>query len=308
MQPACYDARMKIIKLATILFALVLCYSVVGSSAEQASEKIRVVVSIPPFAKFVQEIARELAETQVMVPPGANPHIYEPTPAQLQYLERAQLYIATGTGIEFEIAWLSKLKDINKNVHFVNGSDGIDLIQPLNQEGAGRHHENVAGDPHVWLSPKNAITIVRNIEKALNSVDPENQNFYAENAQNFEQELKALDETIRTQLSQLSGRSFLVYHPAWGYFAHEYNLSEVSIEMDGKEPSARYLAEVIELSNDNNIRAVVISPQFSQKSAQMIASEIGAEIIHANELSEDYIESLRNFSDHLSRVLSDESR
>ena len=204
-------------------------------------EKIKVMVTIPPFSEFVQKIGAEKVEVNTMVPSGANPHVYEPTPNQLKLLSNTKLYVAVGSGIEFELAWLGKLQAINPQMKVCFSSEEVSLIDSkygnhVHREKRGEHRHAMS-DPHVWLSPKNVIRIVQNIERALIQLDPSNQMFYRGHTQNYIAELKQLDQEIRKNFVDLKRKQFMVYHPAWAYFANDYGLAEIPIEIEGKEPT-----------------------------------------------------------------------
>ena len=251
---------------------------------------IIVVVSIPPQAEFVKRVGGEKVAVITMVPQWANPHTYEPTPAQLMNVSKAKMYVKMGSGIEFEIAWMDKIKSINENMLIVDCSNGIELLK-----------ENGKADPHIWLSPKNAKIIVENICKGLVQIDPANSTYYEQNKEAYLKELDALDDEISQILSKTSKTSahkFIVYHPAWSYFARDYGLEQISVEEGGKEPTPERIASIIEEAKRNNITKIFASPQFKDK-AEVIAKEIGGKVVEINPLAENYIENMRKFAEEL---------
>ena len=276
------------IALITMLFATIF-FTSPSSASKKNESKIRVIVTIPPQAEFVERVGGERVQVTVMVPPGFSPHTYEPKPSQLKEVEEAEIYFAMGSGIDFEITWLSKLREINEAMLVVNCSEGIQIIDR---------------DPHVWLSPRNAKIIVNNVYKTLVQVDPANKQYYHENLEAYLQELDDLDGEIKTLFSNVTNRIFIVYHPSWGYFARDYGLIQISIEREGKEPTAASIAALIEQAKRLNIKVVVVSPQFNVKSAEVIADEIGGKIIFADPLAKDYISNLRSVASKLSEVMS----
>ncbi len=255
----------------------------VGAEVEELlpKDKIGVIVTILPFANFVEKVGKERVEVGVMVPPGASPHTYEPTPLQLKEISQAQLYVKVGSGIDFELAWMDKIRKVNRDMLICDSSQGIEII----------NH-----DPHIWLSPKNAKKIVQNICQALIQIDPLSQEYFKENAREFNSRLDELDKEIKIKLSKMNNKRFLSYHPSWTYFAKEYDLVQVAIEEEGKEPSATFLVSIIEQARASHISIILCSPQFNIKSAEVIAQEIGAQIITADPLARDYIKNLQNLT------------
>lgn len=166
--------------------------------------------------------------------------------------------------------------------------------------GAGHHdqHDHDQGmlDPHIWLDPALVRIQVTHIRDGLSRVDPERADLYAANAAAFERELDELDREIRSILAPLppEKRTFLVFHPSWGYFAKAYGLTQASIEVDGKEPSPRDLARIIEAGKESGAKVVFVQPQFSQKSAAVIARQIGATVVRLDPLAEDWAANMRS--------------
>jgi zinc transport system substrate-binding protein len=258
-----------------------LLFLVVPACAEEKpAEKIGVVVSILPLADFVENIGGGRVEVTVMVPPGANPHLYEPTPSQMAALAKAKLYAKVGSGIEFELSWMDKFLAINPKMAVVDCSQGIEIKEK---------------DPHIWMSPQNAKIMVRNICDGLVRIDPDNKAYYEKNRDAYLQELTKLDRDIRNSLSRMTNRVFMVYHPAFGYFAREYNLTMLPIEAEGKEPTAARMAWLIEQAKEYNIKVIFASPQFNPRSAEVIAEAIGGRVVFIDSLAKDYIGNMRQF-------------
>ena len=194
------------------------------------------------------------------------------------------------TGIEFEKAWLDKFKKSAPNTLFVDSSAGIERIamQEHSHEEEQTHdkhkhdkkhdhedeHEGL--DPHVWLDPVLVKTQAKNIYEAMVEIDSQNSDFYKTNYEEFVKELDSLDENIKTILSPYKDKAFMVFHPSWGYFAKRYDLEQISIEIEGKEPKPNELVELIEEAKKHDIKIVFVAPQFSQKSAKTISKNINA--------------------------------
>jgi len=269
-----------------------------GKAANPADE-IGVVVTILPQVEFVENVGGEKVDVTVMVPLGAGPHTYEPLPSQMKALARAEMYAKVGSGVEFELVWLEKLVSTNKEIVVVDCSTGVQLIQMAgnhnheDEEPEEEHDNPGAMDPHIWMSPLNAKIMVQNICDGLVQVDPGNRAFYEENRDAYLQELTELDQDIREGLSGVTNRRFMVYHPSFGYFAKEYNLTMLPVEEEGKEPTPAGIVHLIEQAKEDNIKVIFASPQFNPRSAEVIADEIGGSVVLIDSLAGDYIANLR---------------
>ncbi|MFC1915259.1 metal ABC transporter solute-binding protein, Zn/Mn family [Chloroflexota bacterium] len=290
---------------ATVLvLVLVMILAVSGISCErreEASDKIGVVVTILPQVEFVQSVGGDRVDITVMVPPGANIHSYEPTPSQMTALSRAEMYVKVGSGIEFELVWADKLIAVNKDMLVVDCSKGIE-IQEMVVEHEGEY-EHGAIDPHIWMAPLNAQIMVSNICAGLVQIDPDNDTYYEQNRDAYLQKLARLDRDIREGLSGVTNRSFMVYHPAFGYFAREYNLTMIAIEEEGKEPTAAGLAHLIAQAKEHEIKVIFAEPQFNPQSAEVIAEAIGGRVVFINSLAEEYILNLRGLLEELVQAM-----
>ena len=289
-----------------LLLVMVLTVSAIScGQKEEASEKVGVVVSILPLADFVGNVGGEKVEVSIMVPPGASPHTYEPTPSQVAALARAKLYAKVGSGIEFELAWMDKLVAINEEMLVVDCSRGVQLIEMVGEdthegkeaERESDHHGVM--DPHIWLSPRNVKIMVQNVCDGLVQVDLSNKAYYEQNRDTYLQKLTKLDQDIRDGLSRVTNRKFMVYHPAFGYFAEEYNLTMLPIEAEGKEPTAAGMAHLIEQAKEHNVKVIFASPQFNPQSAEVIAKAIGGRVVFIDSLARDYIINMPMLLDEL---------
>lgn len=283
------------------MFVFFLSASVVHAAffSKENGQKQKIIVTILPLAFFVENIGKERVDVSVMIPPGGNPHTYEPTPRQLRELSLAGLYVKVGTALEFERAWMDKLISLNKKMLVCDSSRGLHLIEMDQDHGDGgeKNHHQGRYDPHVWLSPVNAVAMVINIRNCLIRIDPEKERLYTENAKRLISRLKELDQELKEKFSSLEKRSFLVFHPAWGYFARDYGLEEINVEHAAKEPTAGQIIRVIKRAREDRIRVVFVSPQFNKKSAEVIAKEIGGRVEFLDPLAEDYFKNLRRAAD-----------
>ncbi len=260
--------------------------------------RVGIVVTLLPQAEFVEKVGGDKVMVTVMVPSGANPHTYEPIPSQMVAVAEADIYVQMGSGVEFELTWMDKLIAQNKDMLVVDCSEGVELIEMgTSHEHEGEEdafdHEKEGMDPHIWISPNNAMTIVQNIYEGLIQIDPDNTSFYEFNRNSYLESLSQLDHDIDDGLVDVTNRIFMVYHPAFGYLAHDYDLIMLPVEEEGKEPTAAGLSHLIDQVNEHNIKVIFAEPQFDPKSARTIANEIGGTVMLIDPLAKGYIENLR---------------
>lgn len=250
------------------------------NAQENATDKINVATTIAPLAEFVRAVGADRVAVTVVVPPGAEPHTFEPTPSLMVDMSKADLYVMNGAGLEF---WIDRLLQANKDMTVIDSSKGIDLISESEDEM----------DPHIWISLKNAAVQVQNICSGLIQVDPANKDYYSQNRDSYLEQLKALDEELNSSFTASKKKIFVVHHPAWTYFARDYALEQVPLMENEKEPGPKYLSQVIDLARQNNITTVFIEPEFNPKSAEVIAKEMNASIKTLDPLAADYLNNMR---------------
>lgn len=251
------------------------------------SGQIKVAVTILPQAELVNKIGGERVAVSVLVPPGIDPHTYELSPGQLKKLSETELYIRVGH-IDFEKNWMDRIAGTNKEMLVIDSSQSIEIIN---------------GDPHIWLSPRLAKIQAENIARALQDIDPENREDYAQRLQSVQKELDQLDSDIAATLSPVSGSKFLVFHPSWGYFARDYGLEEIAIEKDGKEPTAKELAELLSWAKNEDIKVIFASPQHSTREAEAVARELGGKVVIIDPLAGDYSANLKQVAETMATAL-----
>jgi len=237
---------------------------------------IKVFVSIVPQKYFVQQIGKELVDVQAMVLPGASPASYEPKPDQMADLAKAKVYFAIG--VPFENAWLKKISAANPMMKVVQTD------QDINRLGK---------DPHIWLSPPLVKIQTRTIMEALKDMDPANGSEYEANYRKFISEIDELNGQLKQTFSGKKDLQFLVFHPAWGYFAHAYGLEQLPVEIEGKDPKPAQLQQLIKHARGKGIKIIFVQPEFSTQSAEVVAKEIGGQVVFANPLAEDWMSNLR---------------
>jgi zinc transport system substrate-binding protein len=279
--------------LTLALCALPLALGVSCTPNQAAANKIVVAVTILPQDEFVEAVGGDKVSVSVMIPPGASPHSYEPTPAQMTELSQAAMYAKVGSGIEFELVWMDDLIALNEEMLVVDCAQGVELrVMTSDHEHEEASHEHTGFDPHIWMSPRNAQIMVQNIASGLIQVDPASRDYYEQNRDTYLEKLTRLDQDIRDSLSGVANRVFMVYHPSFGYFADRYDLTMLPVEAEGKEPTPAGLQHVIEQAKEHNIRVVFAEPQFNPKSANVIADAIDGQVILIDPLARDYITNL----------------
>jgi len=275
------------------------------------SEPLRVFASVLPIKTFVEKVGGEHVEVRAMVRPGFNPHTYDPTPQQISALAKTALYVRTG--VPFEKSWMVRIHSANPKMQVLDARTGITLRE-MKAHGHDEHgHESEHQDhededkhdqdPHVWTSPMLVKHMLGNIRDKLSELDPAHAADYARNHDIFLAELEVLDNEIDALLEPLSNRKFMVFHPAWGYFADRYHLTQVPIEYQGKEAGARRIAELIEHAKHEQIRVIFVQPQFDKRSARQVAEAINGRVIAVDPLAANYVDNLRRVGQEFAQVL-----
>ncbi len=256
------------------------------SATSEPAGSLNVTVSILPQKYFVEHIGGEHVEVNVMVEPGSSPATYEPKPEQLTALSKAAAYVSIG--VPFEAAWLDKIASANSDMLMVDTTQGI---------------EKVGTDPHIWLSPSLVKIQSQTIYEALAQLDPAHDTDYKTNLDSFIADIDDLDAEIRATLAGLKTKKFMVFHPAWGYFARDYGLEMIPIEVGGQEPSAAELAALVIEAQEEDIKVIFAQPEFSTKDAETIASEIGGEVLLIDPLDTEWLDNLRHVARTFAEVL-----
>ena len=283
-----------------------------------AYSNVNVIVSILPQETFVKKIGGDKVDISLMVKQGSSPHSYEPKPSQMVDISKADIYFSID--VEFEDVWLDKFKDQNKKMLVVDMDDGIEKIEieehshhdqmehdqakheSHDEHDDHEHHEDKANhdehdhegkDPHIWTSPKNVKIMANTIYTHLVKLDKENQAYYKNNLNMFLQEIDLTDKKIKLLLKDTPDHAkFMVFHPAWGYFAHEYDLTQFAIESGGKNPKPKQLAYLIEEAKEEKVKAIFTAPEFSKNAANQIAKEVGVPVITISPLNADWSNTL----------------
>lgn len=322
------------------LLALTVCLQAPFATAGGA--KPIVFVSIAPQKYFVEQVAGDLVDVKTLVSVGDNPHTYEPTSSQMVALTKAKAYFSIG--INFEEVWLPRITGTAPSLRIVHTQRGVQKIPMVahghNEEEHEEHHDHGAHkathdheehhdhdmhheheattdasdhdhdhgtlDPHIWLDPIRVRTVAKNICAGLIKIDPQNKVSYEANLSAFLTDLDQTDKAIAQIMESVPSahRSFLVFHPSWGYFADRYGLTQMAIEVSGREPSPKTLTEIVTHSKEEGIKVVFIQPQISKKTATVLAREIGAEVKQLDPLAEDWKNNLMEAAQAFKSVLN----
>jgi zinc transport system substrate-binding protein len=264
--------------------------------------KPTVFVSILPQVEFVERVAGGRVRVEVMVQPGDNPHIFEPSPRQMAALAGAAAYFRIG--VNFENALLPKLASTIKDLRVVDTRNGIQLRRMQGCGDPAHADDHDGDDPHIWTSPRLVKVQARTIADALVQLDPGGTADYERNYQAYAGELDALDARLAAVLAPAKGRTFMVYHPAWGYFADAYGLRQVAVEIEGKEPSARQLVRIIETARREGVKVIFVQPQFSRTGAEAVAEAIGGTVVPLDPLARNHLANLDQVAAAVSRTLA----
>jgi zinc transport system substrate-binding protein len=269
-------------------FFLIIIIFIVSCGRQERESGSRVItVSIAPFKYFIEEIAKEDFTVNVMVPAGADPHIYEPFPDQIRKLRESVGYVSNGY-LGFETIWLDRFYEINRTMKRLSlGDKIIPLISDHNHEGI--HIESK--DPHYWVSPKCALIMAVSVKEYLCELNPARKQVYEANCQSLLLKIHKVDEKAEELFSGVSHRSFMIYHPNLGYLARDYNLNEISLESEGKEPSPSKMIELIDHARVDRLKTIFVQREYDIKNANVIAGEIGAKVEIIDPLSEDWLKT-----------------
>jgi zinc transport system substrate-binding protein len=307
--PGKWEKEMKTI---TKLILFMLLYVIIpshafalGGNEKKDDSRIKVFCSILPLVYFSERIGGEHIDAESLVPPGQEPHTYEPTPHQMANLSSADMYFSIG--VPFEKVLLPKLRESIQGLTIIDAGATIRLrhfndTDHHRDEGSNDHHHG-KGDPHIWLSPALVKTISANICDALVGFDPEKASYYKSNYALFMKDIDRLHKSLTEVFGSYKGRRFFVFHPAFGYFADEYGLIQVAIETEGKQPGARQLARLIEMAQEHNVKIIFTQVQFSQQKPAIIADAIDGVVVPIDPLAEDWLSNMKYIAEEIKKGL-----
>lgn len=291
----------KSVILVSILVSVMVCVQPAWGHDE--NPRIPVYVSIPPQAYFLERIGGDRVNVEVLVGEGQSPHTYEPTPKQMAKLAEAKAYFLIG--IPFEKGLMKKIRQSHQSLVIVETQKGVPYrtLSGHDHRHDGHGHGTEQGgesigvpDPHIWMSPKLVKIQAQNIYDALSRLDPAHKRQYAANLQSFQADLDRVNARIARSLAPIKGKKMYVFHPAFGYFADAYGLTQIPIEIEGKEPGGRQLADLIEKAKKDGVKVIFVQQQFSKKSAEVVAKAIGGAVVPINPLSKEYLTNLEKIA------------
>lgn len=279
------------------IFSLLIAGFLSACSPQPASQEKTLYVSILPIRSLVKEIVDEDFRIEVLVPPGASPETFEPTPRQFIGLNEAQLVFNVGL-LEFETALLDKIEDRTK---IVDLSRGIVRIEGSCAHAGRNGSDHAHGvDPHVWTSPRALQRMAENAYEAIHARWPDSAKYTANHAR-LQEELRQLDLRTAEKIARSGIRYFIIYHPALTYYARDYGLRQEAVEADGKEPSAKRLTALIRQARKDGIGRILYQNQFPVSVVETIARDIGAECAEIDPLREDAIANIDSITDLIVR-------
>lgn len=282
-----------------LLFFLLIFIYQTSISSEEVQSKPLVLVSIAPYRPFVKAIAGESVDVMVIVPPGSSSHTFEPTPKQMIAASHADLWFSIGESFEDKFSKVAS--KYSKKMEVVNLREGVELIKidPTTSHYHCSCQKNFE-DIHFWLSPKEVMTQVKTIASALSKKYPENAELYKNNLMDFLKEVEVLDMEIKSLLKDCFGKILFVSHPAYAYFARDYGLIQLSVEVEGKDPTSRQLTDLIKKVENANVKIVFIQPQYSNKGAYLIAKQLNASVVSIDPYSEDFFGNMLTIAKKIS--------
>jgi zinc transport system substrate-binding protein len=275
---------------ALVFTVLIALFTSCTFNNETLSDKKVITVSILPQKTILSKIAGDKFTINVLIPEEGNHETYEPTAQQMVETGKSIAYFKLGH-LDFEGNWLGKLTGSYPKMKVMDTSEGLELIQ--GEEIVHGDHMHAGGiDPHIWLSVSAVKIQAVNMLNGLKTLDPDNADFYEANFAAFSIELDSLDQQIRKIIETAGIDDFMIFHPSLGYFARDYNLNQIAIELEGKEPSPAYMKQLIDLGREKKIKAIFVSSQFNNQSAVTIAEQLNASIVEFNPVDPEWKENM----------------
>lgn len=265
-----------------------------GTFFSAQAKDLIIAVSIVPEMDFVQEVVGNKAKILCVIPEGGSPASYAPSPKALMLLRQADLYFTIGVPSE--------------QLNIVGQLPQTIRIVPLHEAAADVYPDLMLGesrDPHIWLSPKRVIVMVRKIAEEAAALDPENKAEYEKNAQNYIKKLQETDKEIRQIFAGRTQKTFMSFHPALGYFADEYGLTVYALEKYGKEAGAKYLQECVDIAKKNKVKAIFYQKEIAGRQVEAFAHEIGGRAVMINPLAQNYAENLLTIAKTIAETMQE---
>lgn len=265
--------------------------ALVSCEKQKEPNTATLLVSVPPYVYFVQKIGKERFQVSSLVPANASPHVYEPTPKEVEKHRSAAIWFKIGEPMEKKVEKV--FKEMHPEIEIVDLTAGIPLITNC-EEGkhACPHHSHESKDLHIWLSPRLAKIQAETIANALIAHFPEHKEEFRDNLAEFLTELDLLDQTVSQLLLQDRGKAILVAHPAFAYFCRDYDLLQIPVEIDGKDPLPQQITHTMQLANEHAVQTMITEPQYSTKGAALIAERLHLRMHSINPYAENYPENI----------------
>ncbi|OFX53171.1 MAG: hypothetical protein A2066_13315 [Bacteroidetes bacterium GWB2_41_8] len=282
-------------------FLYIIVLFLAACQPKQKDTRELVSVSILPQKYFVDQIAGDLLQVNVLVPPGSSPHNYSILPSQMKDMAKSKVWLQIGL-LTFEDALKDKLADINKELAIVNCSEGIEPIAGSECEEEGHDHEHAhheAYDPHIWLAPAESKIMAQNILNALKAGFPHHSTSFDANYERFISKIDSVSSLIDQKLASLTNRNILIFHPTLGYYARQFRLTQTALELDGKEPSPKHMKSIVDLAREQNIRVIFIQKEFDAENAQQLARELDGEVVIIDPLDYDWEKQLQDITEKI---------
>jgi len=260
-----------------------------------------ITVSIPPFEYFVKAVADSDFVVNVMLPPGADHHSWEPLPGQITALAGSEAFVIDGL-LGFEHAWMNRFREVNPSMKIIDLSGNISLIAPDGDSmHEGHGHEGEGADPHYWLSPREALNIAASVRGFIIGLNPSDSLKYDSNYRRLVRKISEVDSLVTCILSDKTGTKFMIFHPALTYLARDYNLEQISFEDEGKDPSPSRMKELIDIARSNEIKIIFVQAEYDVKGATVLAHETGAELIRINPMNYEWEQAVIEVTEALGK-------
>lgn len=264
-------------KYILILFAVL---ALTGCNDTQ-NNKRTITVSIEPLRFFTEEIAGNKFKVSTMVPEGMSPETYEPTVQQMIQLAHSDMFVKVGA-IGFEVAWMKRMEANAPHTLVIDSSEGIETVKTING----------TDDPHTWMSAANAMIIAKNICDALVAIDQQDSTYFRQRLDKLYEKIQSTDLEVRKYITKDTSKSFLIYHPTLTYYARDYQLTQIPIEEEGREPSSAQITEVIKKAKENRVKVLLVQKQFNVRNTRAVAESVGAKPIEINPLNYNWCKEM----------------
>lgn len=281
-----------------IIILIILAVFTGCNTTIEKDNKVSITVSILPQKYIVEQIAGDHFNINVLVPEGNGPETYEPTALQMQEVSKSKMYFMTGL-LDFEQGWLTNVGKMHADLKIINTSESIELLTGHVCDDHHHDHSHMGVDPHIWLSLKAVKIQALNIFNQLVELDPLNKEIYNSNFHSFYHLLDSVDSIITQRYSDSGPQGFMIYHPSLSYYANDYGIEQISIELDGKEPSPAHMRELIDIATEKKINTIFYSEQFDKRSAETIAKQLSIKLAGFNPLAENIVENLLSITDQI---------